>query len=552
MSDEQASIGEIQKLDEACQVEPEGAAGKFGVLPRETSPEASASGEESAEVVVGGWTFLVKDLQEMERIRTTEGPKSQGDDLNSHSVSTASAQKEHVLGGQGKQKWLPGMWLPDGETGQAVASSSESRDGRKEERKEQAPGLMEKMVSDENAALALAAVEKNGGAAGIDGMETEQLGPHLAKHWPTIRSKLLEGTYVPSPVKRVWIPKANGGERPLGIPTVLDRFIQQLVLGELQPLYEPTFSPHSWGFRPGRGAHDAVRSAQRILTQEAKSWVVDMDIKGFFDNVDHDILMRLLGLQIRDKHVLKLIGRMLRAGVWEQGRVSKPTGKGTPQGGPLSPLLANIYLDVLDKELERRGLSFSRYADDCNIYVGSEKAAQRVLESITKFVARKLKLEVSASKSGVDRPWKRKFLGFRLSPEGVIEVGEKAIERFRERVRQLWISRQNQTSTQMREQWRRYIHGWWEYYRLTGNPKPLLEQDGWIRRHMRKCFWQRWHCSKGRLKALRKLGLRYPLLRAAKSGRGAWRMAKHPMMHKALSVRTLQRYGFLCFADLLD
>jgi RNA-directed DNA polymerase len=337
----------------------------------------------------------------------------------------------------------------------------------------------------------------------------------------------------------------------LGIPTVLDRFVQQLLLGELQPLYEPTFSQHSWGFRPGRGAHDAIRSAQRILVEEGKSWVVDMDIKGFFDNVDHDILMRLIGLRVRDKRVLKLIGRMLRAGVWEEGRVTKPTGKGTPQGGPLSPLLANIYLDVLDKELERRGLSFSRYADDCNIYLGTEKAAQRVLESTTKFVARKLKLEVSASKSGVDRPWKRKFLGFRLSPEGIIEVSEKAIERFREQVRQLWINRQNKTSTQMRDQWARYVRGWWEYYRLTGNTKPLLAQDGWLRRHMRKCFWQRWHGSQGRLKALQKLGVRYPSLRAAKSGRGAWRMARHPVMHTALSVRTLKRYGFLCFADLL-
>lgn len=551
MSDEQASTSEIQKLNKACQVKPEGTAGKLGVLPRETSPEASAAGEESAEVVVGGWTFLVKDLQEMERIPTTEGPKSQGDDLKPQSELTATAPEGVRRGGPGKQKWLSGLWLPNGETGQAVAASSESRSGPTEERKEQAPGLMEKIVSDENAALALSAVEKNGGAAGIDGMKTEQLGPHLAKHWLTIRSKLLEGTYAPSPVKRVWIAKANGGERPLGIPTVLDRFVQQLVLGELQPLYEPTFSQHSWGFRPGRGAHDAVRSAQRILTEEGKSWIVDMDIKGFFDNVDHDILMRLIGRQVRDKRLLKLIGRMLRAGVWEEGRVSKPRGKGTPQGGPLSPLLANIYLDVLDKELEGRGLSFSRYADDCNIYVGSEKAAQRVLESITKFVARRLKLEVSASKSGVDRPWKRKFLGFRLSPEGIIEVGEKAIERFRARVRQLWISHQNKTSTQMRDDWQRYIRGWWEYYRLTGNPKPLLAQDGWIRRHMRQCFWQRWHSSKGRLKALRKLGIRLPLLRTAKSGRGAWRMAKHPVMNKGLSNRTLKRYGFLCFADLL-
>jgi RNA-directed DNA polymerase len=552
MSDEQASISKIQKLNKACQVESEGAAGKLGVLPRETSSEAGALGEESAEVVVGGWTFLGKDLQEMERIRTAEGPKSLGDDLNSKTESTARPLEGARCGGLGKQKWLPGLWLPNGEAGQAVATSSESGGGSMEERKEQAPGWMEKIVSDENAAMALLAVERNGGAAGIDGMKTEQLRPHLEKHWPTIRRKLLEGTYVPSPVKRVWIPKPNGGKRPLGIPTVVDRWIQQLVLGELQPLYEPLFSPQSWGFRPGRGAHDAVRSAQRIMTEEDKSWVVDMDIKGFFDNVDHDILMRLVGLQVRDKRVLKLIGRMLRAGVWEAGRVSLSKGKGTPQGGPLSPLLANIYLDVLDKELERRGLSFSRYADDCNIYVGSEKAAQRVLESVTQFVAQKLKLEVSASKSGVDRPWKRKFLGFRLSPEGVIEVGEKAIERLRERVRQLWTSRQNLTSTQMRDQWRRYIRGWWQYYRLTGNPKPLVAQDGWIHRHMRKCFWQRWHSSKGRLKALRKLGLTYPLLRSAKSGRGAWRMAKHPVMHKGLNNRSLERYGFLCFADLLS
>jgi RNA-directed DNA polymerase len=550
LSDECASKHEIPKLIKAGTVKSEGAAGKFGVLPRETSVEAGVSAEESAEVVIGGWTFLVRDLQEMERVRPAEGPKSRGDDLNPHSVSPASAPEGARAGGPGKQKWLPGMWLPSGETAQAVVASSEPGDGRKEERKEEAPGLMEKIVSDENAALALSSVERNGGAAGLDGMRTEQLRPHLEKHWPTIRRKLLAGTYVPSPVKRVWIPKGHGGQRPLGIPTVLDRFIQQMFLGELQPLYEPLFSEHSWGFRPNRGAHNAVKSAQRIMTEENKSWVVDMDIKGFFDNVDHDILMRLVGLQVRDQRVLKLIGRMLRAGVGEAGRVSKPRGKGTPQGGPLSPLLANIYLDVLDKELERRGLSFSRYADDCNIYVGSEQAAQRVLESITQFVAQKLKLEVSASKSGVDRPWKRKFLGFRLSPTGVIEVSEKALERFRDRVRKFWESRQNQTSTQLRDQWQRYLRGWWEYYRLAGNVEPLLKQDGWIRRHMRKCFWQRWHGAKGRVAALRKLGVRMPLLRLARSGRGAWGMAKNPVMNRGLSNRTLKRYGFQCFADL--
>jgi RNA-directed DNA polymerase len=550
MSDERARKREIQKLSEACQVESEGTAGKSGVLPREASPEAGVLGEESAEVVVGEGKFLGIDLQKLERIRFGEGPKSQGDDLNPNSEPTAKAPAGASDGGAGKQKWLPEMWLPHGETDQASTSSSESRDRRTEERKEEAPSLMEKIVSDENAALALLAVERNGGAAGIDGMATEQLRGHLAKHWPTIKRKVLEGAYAPSPVKRVWIPKGNGGQRPLGIPTVLDRFIQQLILGELQPLFERIFSPQSWGFRPGRGAHDAVRSARRIMTEEGKDWVVDMDIKGFFDNVDHDILMRQIGLQVRDKGVLRLIGRYLRAGVWEEGRVSQPKGKGTPQGGPLSPLLANIYLDVLDKELERRGLSFSRYADDCNIYVGSEKAAQRVLASMTRFIAQRLKLEVSASKSGVDRPWKRKFLGFRLSPQGLIEVSEKAIEKLRQRVHEHWEARQNKTSNQLRDQWQRYLRGWWEYYRLAEERKPLLDLDGWIRRHMRKCFWQRWHGIQGRLRALRRLGVRYPLLRSAKSGRGAWRMARHPVMHKGLGNSTLKRYGFLCFADL--
>ena len=286
------------------------------------------------------------------------------------------------------------------------------------------------------------------------------------------------------------------------------------------------------------------------MTEEGKSWVVDMDIKGFFDNVDHDILMRLVGQRVRDRRTLKLIGRYLRAGIWEEGQVTKP-GKGTPQGGPLSPLLANIYLDVLDKELESRGLSFSRYADDCNIYVGSEKAAQRVLERVTKFVARKLKLEVSASKSGVDRPWNRKFLGFRISPEGLIEVSKKAVERFRTRVREHWDNRRNLTSSQYRDQWARYIRGWWEYYRLAENIRPLTDLDGWIRRHVRKCFWQRWHCTKGRVQKLIKLGVRAKTLRSVRSSRGAWRMAKHPVFITGLNNRRLKHHGFLCFSDLV-
>ena len=546
MGDECASKHEIPKRSETRQVESEGTAGKRHSLPPETSERATARAEESAEVIVGGWAFRAADL-------AAEGPKSQGDDLNPQSGNQAGSEEATRTGkaGPGKQRWLPGLWLPNGGTGQAAAEGCESGKGGREERKGEAPiGMMEKIVSDENAQEALRAVERNRGAAGIDGMEVGQLRPHLEKHWITIRGKLMAGTYVPSPVKRVWLAKPSGGRRPLGIPTVLDRFVQQLILGELQPLFEAGFSESSWGFRPGRGAHEAVGAAQRFLTEEGKSWVVDMDIKGFFDHVDHHILMELVSKQVEDRRVLRLIRRILQAGVWEAGEVTRPAGKGTPQGGPLSPLLANVYLDVLDKELERRGLSFSRYADDCNIYVRSELAADRVLEKVSRFVERKLKLEVSGTKSGTGRPWERKFLGFRINPAGMIEASREAIERFRQRTRELWDNRQNKTSKELRDQWKRYLRGWWGYYRLAEERKPLERMDGWIRRHIRKCFWQRWHGWKGRVKALSRLGIRGRLLRSGRSGRGAWRMARHPVMQKALNNRQLRRYGFLCFADL--
>ena len=545
--DECASKHEIQQLSETRQVESDGTAGKFSVLPREASERTKETrSEESAEAIVGGG--------EKSKEPSAQGLKSQGDDLNPNPVIAADKESgaRNRSHGKGKQKWLSGLWLPNGGTGQAAAGGSESQSRQREERKEQAPiSLIEKVVSDENAEAALLAVERNGGAAGIDGMGAKQLRSHLGEHWSTIRRKLLEGTYVPSPVKRVWIEKSDGGKRPLGVPTVLDRFIQQLILGELQPVFEPIFSPCSWGFRPNRGAHDAVKAAQSFMIEEGKSWVVDMDIKGFFDHVDHDILMRRVSEQIKEKPVLKLIGRYLRSGVREEGRIIKPKGKGTPQGGPLSPLLANIYLDALDKELESRGLSFSRYADDCNIYVRSEKAAQRVLKGVSRFVEQKLKLEISATKSGVDRPWKRKFLGFSISREGRIEVSGKAIERFRARVREQWENRQNKTSNQLRDQWKRYIRGWWEYYRLTEKPEKLKRMDGWIRRHIRKCYWQRWHSSIGRVNALNKLDVSKRLLKTARSSRGAWRMAASPVMHRGLNNQRLKRHGFLCFADLI-
>lgn len=408
--------------------------------------------------------------------------------------------------------------------------------------------LMEQVVSEDNATNAWLAVKRNGGAPGIDGMTTTQLRDHVRRHWESIRAKLLAGTYVPSPVRRVEIPKPNGGTRLLGIPTVLDRWIQQMLLQALQPIFDPTFSPHSYGFRPGRSAHDAVRAAQ-TYAQGGKNWVVDMDITKFFDHVNHDILMTRIGQTIRDKRVLKLIGRYLRAGVMSEG-VVQPSEEGTPQGGPLSPLLANIYLDALDQELTRRGLGFCRYADDCNIYVRSPRAAERVLESITIWIQKHLRLEVNATKSGVGRPWERKFLGFMINPKGEIEVAPKSVERFEQKVRELWRSCQSLSSSGLRNRWRAYVRGWWAYYGLAEQRRNVFGLEGWIRRHIRSCYWQRWHDGRGRLRKLRQLGLRGCLLKVAHSSRGAWRIAASPSLQTALSNAVLRRWGFVMPSDL--
>jgi len=407
---------------------------------------------------------------------------------------------------------------------------------------------MEAVVTQENATAAWLAVKRNGGAPGIDGMTTDQMREHIRKHWESIRRKLLEGTYAASPVRRVEIPKPQGGTRKLGIPTVQDRWIQQMLLQVLQPLFDPTFSEHSYGFRPGRSAHEAVRAAQGHV-RAGKDWVVDMDITKFFDHVNHDILMNRIGQKIRDKRVLKLIGRYLRAGAMSEGVVI-PSEEGTPQGGPLSPLLANIYLHALDQELERRGLAFCRYADDCNVYVGSQRAAERVLESLTEWIRRELRLEVNGTKSGVGRPWERKFLGFRINPEGKIEIAPTSVERFRNKVRELWRSCQSLSSEELRAHWCAFVRGWWEYYRLAEERRRLFRLEGWVRRHIRRCFWERWHDWKGRRRHLRDLGLRSRLLEVAQSSRGAWHLARTPSLHTALSNAVLRRHGFLMPSDL--
>ena len=408
--------------------------------------------------------------------------------------------------------------------------------------------LMEQVVTQDNAPVAWRAVKRNGGAPGIDGMTTRQRRDHVRAHWETIRAKLLAGTYVPSPVRRVEIPKPNGGVRLLGIPTVLDRWIQQMLLQVLQAIFDPTFSAQSFGFRPGKRAHDAVCTARNYV-QAGKNWVVDMDITQFFDRVNHDILMNRIGQTIRDKRVLRLMGKYLRAGVMVEG-VVQSSEEGTPQGGPLSPQLANIYLDALDRELEQRGLAFSRYADDCNMYVSSQRAAERVLASVTDWIKKHLRLEVNATKSGTGRPWERKFLGFRINPQGKIEAASQSVERFKMKVRELWRSCQSQTSEELRGTWRAYVRGWWGYYRLAEERRNVFGLEGWIRRHIRSCFWQRWHDWRGRLRKLRQLGLSGHLLKVAYSSKGAWRIAASPSLQTALSNAVLRRYGFWMPSDL--
>ena len=407
--------------------------------------------------------------------------------------------------------------------------------------------LMERVVRSSNVLLALEAVVRNGGAAGIDKMPTTQLPKHLKQHWEQIRDKLLAGKWTPSPVRRVEIPKPNGGVRNLGIPTVMDRLIQQMLLQELTPIFDPLFSNHSYGFRPGRSAQQAVQAAQRYA-QEGKDWVVDIDITQFFDHVNHDLLMREVGKVIRDKRVLRLIGRYLRSGVLVDG-ICVTSEEGTPQGGPLSPLLANIYLHAFDQELEQRGHCFSRYADDCNIYVGSQAAAERTMDSVKQWIETHLRLQVNERKSGIGRTWERKFLGFRITRERQIEAAPESLKKLREKVREMW-GRASVTSTELRNRWRSYIRGWWGYFRLAEYRKPIFALEGWTRRHIRKCFWQRWHNSQGRVAALRRLGLEGRQLQPARSSRGAWLMANSATMKKALNNSTLRGHGFCMPSDL--
>jgi len=395
--------------------------------------------------------------------------------------------------------------------------------------------LMEEICQAENCKQALARVKSNKGSPGIDGMTVEKLPDYLKQHWPKVKEQLLSGTYKPQPVKRVEIPKPDGGMRQLGIPTALDRLVQQMVLQVLQRSWDPTFSDHSYGFRPGRSAHQAVAQAQQYIS-EGYGWVVDLDLEKFFDRVNHDRLMARMAQRISDKRVLRLIRRFLQAGVMENGLVS-PVEEGTPQGGPLSPLLSNIVLDELDRELERRGHRHVRYADDCNIYVRSQRAGERVMDGITRYLTTKLKLKVNQAKSAVAQPKDRKFLGFSFTggKEPRRRIAPKAILRFKERIRELTCRTRGISMEQRAQELSAYLRGWQGYFGFCQTPSVLENLDKWLRRRLRSVMWKQWKRGSKRFAELRQRDINRGLAaKTAGSAHGPWRLASSRALAVAL------------------
>jgi len=408
--------------------------------------------------------------------------------------------------------------------------------------------VMGQVLDPVNVSRAYEKVKRNDGAPGVDGMSVEAYADHAARHWPAIEAKLREGTYRPGAVRGVSIPKPQGGQRWLGIPNVQDRVIQQALLQVLSPIFEQDFSPHSYGYRPGRSTHEAIKAAQGYV-QDGKTWVVDVDISAFFDEVDHDLLMARVARTVRDKRVWRLIGAYLRAPLRWEGRDEKRY-RGTPQGGPLSPLLANLYLDALDHELERRGVSFCRYADDVAMFVTSERSGERILDSLTVWIAQHLKLRINAPKSGVDRPWNGQFLGFRITGEGRIAPANGSLERLKDRVRDVWNARWSVPLEDRIRHWQEYIRGGSAYFRVCDSRWQVQALEGWMRRHLRKYFWQRWHHRQGRLNALRRLKAKPYHLKQASGSVGAWRKARSPMLQTVLNKARLRRWGLYVPSDL--
>jgi RNA-directed DNA polymerase len=410
--------------------------------------------------------------------------------------------------------------------------------------------LMEEVCERENLKEALRRVKANKGSAGVDGITVAGITDYLKQHWPAIREQLLNGTYEPKPVRRVEIPKPDGGVRRLGIPTVLDRFIQQAVMQVLQRQWDPTFSASSYGFRPGRSAQQAVVQAQQYIV-EGYCWCVDFDLEKFFDRVNHDKLMGQIAKRVEDKRLLKLIRAFLNAGVMENGLVS-PSVEGTPQGGPLSPLLSNVVLDELDRELERRGHRFVRYADDCNVYVRSERAGQRVMESVTQFITQRLKLKVNEAKSAVARPQERKFLGFSFGagPEVKRVIAPKALDRFKRRVRDITRRAKGVSMKTTIEELAPYMRGWRSYFGFCETPEVLLSLTRWVRLRLRAALWRQWKTPRRRREALIELGVRTRLAsNTAGSGLGPWYLAKAKALSVGLSNAYFKSLGLPSLAD---
>lgn len=405
--------------------------------------------------------------------------------------------------------------------------------------------LMNEVLNKNNLEEALKQVMRNKGAAGIDGMTVEELPAYLKENWKRIRKELMEGKYAPLAVKRVKIPKATGGVRQLGIPSVVDRFIQTALQQVLQKHWDETFSQYSYGFRPGKSQHQAVKQAQEYVSSGLR-YVIDIDLEKFFDRVNQDILMSRIARRVKDKQVLKLIRAFLNAGMMEEGLV-KPTEEGVPQGGPLSPIFSNLLLDELDQELEKRGLRFVRWADDCNIYVASKRAGERVMASITKFLSKKLRLKVNEEKSAVGRPWERKFVGFTFTWEKKTRrrIAPQTLKRVKERIRKMTSRKRGNTLEQVIKELNSYLRGWINYFGYCQTPTVLQDLEEWLRRKLRCLMWKRWKRGATRYKRLRERGLSkdQAALGAGTGTHGPWRMSLTPPINKALSVAYFRQLG---------
>jgi len=427
-----------------------------------------------------------------------------------------------------------------------VFSDSSASSEKKAKSEKGTETLLERIVSKGNLYDAYERVKKNNGSHGIDGMRVDELLPYLKEHATEIIESLLDGTYRPKPVRRVEIPKPDGGLRLLGIPTVLDRMIQQAIANKLNDIFEPVFSDNSFGFRPKRSCHMALMKSKEFIG-EGNRVVVDMDLEKFFDRVNHDILMNRIARRVTDKRVLKLIRKYLVSGIMLNGVVVK-SEEGTIQGGPVSPLLSNILLDDLDKELERRGHKFVRYADDCNIYVKSKRAGERVLKSVTKFLNEELKLKVNQEKSAVGNPTKRKFLGysFYYGSKGIrFRVHQKSLKRLKDKIRKITNRNVSMSFDYRIKKLNEVLIGWVNYYKLADMKNRLKELDEWIRRRLRACTWKTWKKVKTRFKNLKKLGIdKYKAWEFANTRKGYWRISNSPILNKTITNERLIRRGY--------